>query len=97
MFENGWWEDACSSSYPPASAPSHKLQKLSKNSLAYFNHLVPLILFFSKGQSEGGGMAQSHTDTFQTSQNTASQNQRYRSSALKLASSSRTPNWEPLR
>ena len=32
IFENGSWEDAYSSSYPPVSAPGHKLQKLSKES-----------------------------------------------------------------
>ena len=26
VFENGWWEDAYPSSYPPGSAPGHKLQ-----------------------------------------------------------------------
>ena len=27
VFENGWWEGACPSSYPPWSAPGHKPQK----------------------------------------------------------------------
>ena len=32
IFENGWWEDTYSSSYPPESAPGHKLQKPLKES-----------------------------------------------------------------
>ena len=32
IFENGWWEDAYSSSYPAVSAPGHKLQKPSNES-----------------------------------------------------------------
>ena len=32
VFENGCWEDAYPSSYPPESAPGHKLQKPSKES-----------------------------------------------------------------
>ena len=42
-----------------------------QKSLAYFSHLAPLVLFcfFTKRQNQKGvGMAQSHTDTFQTSQ-----------------------------
>ena len=31
-FENGWWEDAYTSSYPSGFAPGHKLQKPSKES-----------------------------------------------------------------
>ena len=62
-FENGWKEDAYPSSYPPGSAPGHKvvLDKNHQNSLAYFSHLAPLILFFStKRQIQKGekGMAQ---------------------------------------
>ena len=58
IFENGWWEDAYPSSYPPGSAPGHRLQK--PLSLAYFSNLTPLILFyFTKKQSQKGGMAQS--------------------------------------
>ena len=30
VFENGWREDVCSSSYAPGSTPGHKLQKPSK-------------------------------------------------------------------
>ena len=30
MFENGWWKDAYLSSYSPAFASGHKLQKPSK-------------------------------------------------------------------
>ena len=57
-FENGWWEDAYSSSsltYPldPPLAISYKNHQ---NSLAYFNHLAPLILFcFTKRQIESKG------------------------------------------
>ena len=32
IFENGWWEDAYSSSYPPGPAPGLKLQKPSNKS-----------------------------------------------------------------
>ena len=32
IFENGRWEDALSSLYPPGSASGHKLQKPSKGS-----------------------------------------------------------------
>ena len=32
IFQNGWWEEAYLSSYPPGSAPGHKLQKPSKES-----------------------------------------------------------------
>ena len=57
IFENGWWEDAYPSSYPPVSAPGHKLQRPSKESGMYFSHLAPLILFFftkRQSQKEGG-------------------------------------------
>ena len=44
-----------SSPTPPGSAPDHKLQKPSKESLAYFSHLAPLVLFFfTKKQSQKG-------------------------------------------
>ena len=33
IFENGSWEDAYPSSYPPVSAPGHMLQKLPKEFL----------------------------------------------------------------
>ena len=54
IFENGWWEDAYSSSYPLAiSYTNHQ-----KN-LAYFSHLAPLVLFlFTKRRSQKGGMEQ---------------------------------------
>ena len=43
------------SSYPPGSAPDHKLQSHAK-SLAYFSHLAPLnLFFFIKRQSQKGG------------------------------------------
>ena len=32
IFGNGWWENAYLSTYPPGSAPSHKLQKPLKES-----------------------------------------------------------------
>ena len=32
IFKNEWWEDANPSSYPPESAPGHKLRKPSKES-----------------------------------------------------------------
>ena len=35
IFENGWWEDAYSSSYSPESTPGHKLQKPSKKSCIF--------------------------------------------------------------
>ena len=55
MFENGWWEDAYSSSYPSEFAPGHKLQRPSKES-GIFQTLAPLVLFlFAKRQSQKGG------------------------------------------
>ena len=51
IFENGWWNAAYPTSYPPG----HKLQKPSKES-GIFSHLAPLILsFFTKRQSKKGG------------------------------------------
>ena len=37
IFENGWWEDAYSSScsYPSGSVPGHKLEKPSKESAIF--------------------------------------------------------------
>ena len=32
IYENGWWGDAYPSSYPPGSAPGHKLEKPLKES-----------------------------------------------------------------
>ena len=55
IFENGWWEDAYSSSYPwvppwPWATENHQ------KSQAYFSHLAPLVLiFFTKKQSQKGG------------------------------------------
>ena len=45
IFENGWWEDAYSSSYPldPPLAISYRNHQMS---LAYFSPLAPLVLFF---------------------------------------------------
>ena len=50
IFENDWWEDAYPSSYPPAiNYRNHQ------KSLAYFNHLAPLVLFvFTTRQSQKG-------------------------------------------
>ena len=30
IFENGWWENAYSSSYPSGFAPGHKLQRIQR-------------------------------------------------------------------
>ena len=58
IFENGWWKNAYPSSYPPGSAPGHKLQNRQK-SLAYFSHLAPLnLFFFTKEPSQKEGMVQ---------------------------------------
>ena len=55
-FENGWWEDAYSSFYPPGSALGHKLYTNHQKSLPYFSQLAPLTLFFfTKRQIEKGG------------------------------------------
>ena len=56
IFQNGWWEEAYPSSYPPGSAPGHNLQKPSNTlSLPYFNHLAPLtLLIVAKRQSKEG-------------------------------------------
>ena len=54
IFENAWWEDAYSSSYPldpPLAIGYEKYQK----SLEYFRHLVPIVLFFfTKRQRQKG-------------------------------------------
>ena len=60
IFENGWRKDAYPSSYPldPHLAISNKNHHMS---LAYFSHLVPLVLFFltkKQTQKEEGGMTQ---------------------------------------
>ena len=51
IFENGWWEDAYSSSYPlDTSCGNHQ------KSLAYFSHLAPLVLFLLlKSRDKMGG------------------------------------------
>ena len=52
VFENGWWEDAYPSSFPPLVICCRNHQK----SLVYFSHLAPLFLFFfTKKQSQKGG------------------------------------------
>ena len=47
IFENGWWEDAYPSSYPPGSTPGHTLKKLSKES-GIFQSLgtINFVLFY---------------------------------------------------
>ena len=56
IFENGWWEDACPSSYLSGFAPNHKLQKPSKES-GIFQSLgtISIILFTKKLSQKGGG------------------------------------------
>ena len=62
-------------------------------SLAYFSHLAPLILFFLlKGRVKSDGAWPNRTQThLRRHKHTARENQRYRSSAVKLASSYHTP------
>ena len=95
IVENGWWEDACSSSYhsiPPVSAPGYKLQKPSKESGIFQSLGTINFVFFTKRQNQEGGAWPNRTQThFRRHKHTARENQRYRSSAVKLASSSRTP------
>ena len=50
--------------YPPLAMSCRNHQK----SLAYFSHWAPLILYFFFTKRQRRGMAQLHTDTFQTSQ-----------------------------
>ena len=57
VFENGWLEDLYPSSYSldPPLAISYRNHQ---NSLAYFNHLAPLnLFFFNKKQSQKGERA----------------------------------------
>ena len=95
IVENGWWEDACSSSYHPiphVSAPGHKLQKPSKESGIFQSLGTINFVLFTKRQNQRGGAWPNRTQThFRRHKHTARENQRYRSSAVKLASSSRTP------
>ena len=51
IFENGWWKNAYPSSYPPGSAPGHKLQKPSKES-GIFQSLgtINFVLFLLKSR-----------------------------------------------
>ena len=56
---------------PPVFAPGHKLQKQSKEPGIFQSLGTINFVLFTKRQNKGGGgggMAQSHTDTFQTSQ-----------------------------
>ena len=54
IFENGWWEDAYLSSYPPRSAPGHKLRKPSKES-GIFQSLgtINFVLFIKRRSRKG--------------------------------------------
>ena len=56
IFENGWWENAYPSSYPPGSAPGHKLQKPSNES-GIFQYLrtINFVLIYQKAKSKRGG------------------------------------------
>ena len=56
VSENGWWEDAYLSSYPPEPAPGHKLQKPSKES-GIFQSLgtISFILVSERQSRKGGG------------------------------------------
>ena len=52
IFENGWWEEAYTSSYSLDLALAISYKNYQKN-LAYFSHLAPLILLiFTKRQSQ---------------------------------------------
>ena len=75
--------------YPPLAISYRNHQRR----VAYFSHLAPLILIFLlKGRIKGRGAWPNRTQThFRSHKHTARKNQRYRSSAEKLASSSRTP------
>ena len=96
---------------PPVSAPGHNLQKQSKES-GIFQSLgtINFVLFTKKQNQRRGGMAQSHTDTFQTSQ-THSQGESTipfisgkigkfflhpQKSLLTPPRGASTPNWGPL-
>ena len=58
IVENGWWEDAYPSSYPPEFAPGRKLQKPPKE-CGIFQLLgtISNVFLFSKRPSEKGGGA----------------------------------------
>ena len=78
---------------PPVSAPVHNLQKQSKES-GIFRSLgtINFVLFTKRQNQRGGGAWLNRTQThFRRQKHTARGNQQYRSSAVKLASSSRTP------
>ena len=93
IVENGWWEDACSSSYhpiPPVSASGHKLQKPSKESGIFQSLGTIKFVLFAKRQNQRGAWPNRTQTHFRRRKHTAGENQRYRSSAVKLASSSRT-------
>ena len=97
---------------PPVSAPGHKLQKPSKESGIFQSLGTINFVLFTKRQSQKGegGMAQSHTDIFQTSQ-THSYGEptiplisgkigkfflHPQKSLLAPPGGASTPNWEPL-
>ena len=56
IYENGLWENAYPSSYPPGSTPGYPLEKPSKES-GIFQSLgaINLVLFLLKAESKGGG------------------------------------------
>ena len=54
IFENGWWEDAYPSSYPPGSVRDPKLQKPSKESGIFQSFGTIILFFFTKKQSQKG-------------------------------------------
>ena len=78
----------------PVFAPGHKLQKPSKESGKFQSLGTINFVLFAKRQSQksgGGGAWPNRTQThFRRRKHTAMENQRYRSSAIKLASSSCT-------
>ena len=55
IFENGWWEDACFSSYPSGFTPGHKLEKPSKES-GIFQSLdtISILFLFTRRPSQKG-------------------------------------------
>ena len=54
IFQYDWWEEAYPSSYPPRSAPGHKLQKPSKESGIFQPHgTINFVNFLLKDKSRG--------------------------------------------
>ena len=58
IFENGWWEDAYASLYPPVFAPGYKLRKASKESGVQSLGTINFFLFLEKQSQKGRAMAQ---------------------------------------